>query len=627
MRTFSNIKNNIIHYSNWKRYSIKAKLLSIFIIISIIPMIFTHIFLYKLSQHYLEKKITNLTDRNLFYIKTNIETDINYYKDILYRMTADNDCLELEKRFNDGNEFEKAASINKIREAFGSYSYSRSQIRAITFVGKDGRNVYYDKRNQGINNRVWDGYSDANKFEIYSKIINSNIPVILPTTSNSYIGGKSEYMFHMGLKVKDIRTKNEMGIIIMSFDEQVLSDVCNVESDKEDFSQNRINMCSVIVDSDGRIISFEDKKYIGTYIKDYTSRDVNDKDNVETLNQLIYSIPSFTNCNISVSSRSIENIGWKVISVVDKDNLFYEVNLLRNLTFAFLAVIVIMVMIVIIIFSNKFYESVGIIVKGMKEAKKGNFNVKIKLNTEDELSFIGDEFNEMLSTINILVEDIKNQSHYIIELSNKRREAEIKAIVAQINPHFLYNTLDCINWMAIKNENYEVSNTIGNFAQILRYSIGDINKEVTIYDEVEWLKKYVYLQQIRFNNSFILDLDVNESILGSRIHKLILQPLIENSIIHGFKGYNSGRNLKVSINKFKDTYIKIIVNDNGNGIEKGKLEKIINNINLEKDEDENLGIKNVYDRINIYYGKDAKFKIESAQEEGTTSTLVIPLIY
>lgn len=91
-----------------------------------------------------------------------------------------------------------------------------------------------------------------------------------------------------------------------------------------------------------------------------------------------------------------------------------------------------------------------IIVSGMKEAKKGNFNVKIKLSTEDEMSFIGDEFNEMLSTINILIRDIKDQSNFIVELSNKRREAEIKAIVAQINPHFLYNTLDCINWMAIK---------------------------------------------------------------------------------------------------------------------------------------------------------------------------------
>lgn len=626
MKFFSKLKNNMKHYLNWKRYSIKAKLLSIFIIISIIPMVFTQLFLYKLSQHYLEKKIISLTDRNLFYIKTNIETDMNYYKDILYRITADNDCLYLEKMFNDGDEFEKAASINKIREAFGSYSYSRSQIRAITFVGKDGRNVYYDKRNQGINNRVWDVYSDSAKVEIYSKILNSNTPVILPTTPNSYIGGKSEYMFHMGLKVRDIRTKEEMGIIIMSFDEQVLSDVCNVEMDKENFAKDRINMCSVIVDNDGKIISFQDKKYIGTYIKDYSSRNVNDKDSTETLNQLIYSIPSFTNRDIAISSIPIDSVGWKVISVVDKDNLFYEVNLLRNLTFAFLAVIVIMVMIVIIIFSNKFYESVEIIVKGMKEAKKGDFNVKIKLNTEDELSFIGDEFNEMLSTINILVEDIKDQSHYIVELSNKRREAEIKAIVAQINPHFLYNTLDCINWMAIKNENYEVSDTIGNFAQILRYSIGDINKEVTIYDEVEWLKKYVYLQQIRFNNSFKLDLDVNENVLGCRIHKLILQPLIENSIIHGFKGYESGRTLKVSINKFENNYMKIIVKDNGNGIENKKLEQIINNIKLGEDEDENIGIKNVYDRIKIYYGENAKFDIESIQGEGTTITLVISLI-
>ncbi|NOW06726.1 two-component system sensor histidine kinase YesM [Clostridium beijerinckii] len=551
---------------------------------------------------------------------------MNYYKDILYRIAADNDCLDLEKMFNNGDEFEKAASINKIREAFGSYSYSRSQIRAITFVGKDGRNVYYDKRNQGINNRVWDIYSDSTKAEIYSKILNSNTPVILPTTSNSYIGGRSEYMFHMGLKVRDIRTKNEMGIIIMSFDEQVLSDVCNVEMNKENFAEDRINMCSAIVDNDGKVISFEDKKYIGTYIKDYSSREINDKENAETVNQLINSIPSFINRNISVSSIAIDSIGWKVINVVDKDNLFYEVNLLRNLTFAFLIVIVIIVMVVIIIFSNKFYESVRIIVNGMKEAKKGDFNVKIKLNTEDELSFIGNEFNEMLSTINILVEDIKNQSNYIVELSNKRRESEIKAIVAQINPHFLYNTLDCINWLAIKNENYEVSDTIGSFAQILRYSIGDINKEVTIFDEVEWLKKYVYLQQIRFNGSFILDLEVNEEVFGCRLHKLILQPLIENSIVHGFKGYNNGRILKVSIDKFENKYIKMIIKDNGNGIENRKLEELIRNIKLGQDEDENIGIKNVYDRIKIYYGEDAKFDIESVQGEGTTVTMVISLI-
>ena len=626
MRALRNLKSNIKNYSNWKRYSIKEKLLSIFIVISIIPMIFSQMFLYKLSQYYLEKKITSLTDKNLFYIKTNIETDMSYYMDALYRITVDNECLSLENIFNDGDEFEKAESINKIREIFGAYSYSRSQIRAITFVGKDGRNVYYDKSNQGINNRVWDVYSDLTKVEIYSKILNSNTPVILPTTSNSYIGGKSEYMFHIGLKVRDIKTKEEMGIIIMSFDEQGLSDVCNVDLDKKNSTKDMVNMCSVVIDNDGRIVSFENKKYIGTYIEDYSNREIDDKGNVETLNQLVYSIPNFTNRNIAVSSISIDNAGWEVISVVDKDNLFYEVNLLRNLTFAFLASIVIIVMIIIILFSNKFYESVKVIVSGMKKAKKGDFNVKIELDTEDELAFIGDEFNEMLSTINILVEDVKKQSNYIIEISNKRREAEIKAIVAQINPHFLYNTLDCINWMAIKNENYEVSDTIGNFAQILRYSIGDINKKVTVYDEVEWLKKYVYLQQIRFNNSFTLDLDLNDNVMGCRIHKLILQPLIENSITHGFKGFSDGGILKVSINKFQYNYIKIVVKDNGNGIEEKKLEELTNNIKSGKDEDQNIGLKNVYDRVKIYYGEDAEFNIESVEGEGTTITLTISSI-
>lgn len=146
MKVFSNFKNNVMQPLKCKRYSIKTKLLGIFIIISIIPIVFSQIVLYKLSQHYLEKKITTLTDINLFYIKTNIETDLNYYKDILYRIAADSECLDLETMFNDGDDFEKAASINKIRESFGSYSYSRSQIRAITFVGKDGRNVYYDKK-------------------------------------------------------------------------------------------------------------------------------------------------------------------------------------------------------------------------------------------------------------------------------------------------------------------------------------------------------------------------------------------------------------------------------------------------------------------------------------------------
>ena len=625
MKLFRNFKNSLKRHLRFKGYSLKVKLLIIFIIISVLPIVFTQVISYKLSQYYLERKITSLSDVNLFYIKTNIETDLNNYKDTLYRIAADNDCLALETMFNDGDDFEKAASINKIRDYFGSYSYSRSQIRAITFVGKDGRNVYYDKGYQGINNRVWDTYSETSKTQTYSDILESNIPVILPTTPNNYIGQKPEYMFHIGLKVRNVSTKEDMGIIIMSFDEQVLSDICNVESEKLD--KNKANMFSLIIDTNGKVISFENKKYIGTYISDYSNGKITTNNSVETLKQLISSVPTFTNRNISVNSTPISSVGWKVIHIVDKDNLFYEVNLLKYLTFATLIIIIIIVMIVIIIFSNKFYASVIIIVNGMNEVKNGNFNVKIKLNTEDELAFIGDEFNEMSSKIKSLVEDTKKQSNYIIEISNKKREAEIKAIVGQINPHFLYNTLDCINWMAINNEQYQISDMIGNLAQILRYGIVDINKEVSVYDEIQWLKKYIYLQQIRFNNSFLLNLDVDDNVLGCRVHKLILQPLVENSIIHGFKGYDNGRKLKVSINKFQNKFLVITVEDNGNGIKKNRLNEIVNNIRSENNEYKSIGIKNVYDRIKIYYGEDAKFEITSIEGEGSTITMIIPLIY
>ena len=624
MKLFSNLGNNLKHRLRLKGYSLKVKLLIIFIIISILPIVFNQIVSYNLSQYYLEKKITSLSEINLFYIKRNIETDLNNYKDTLYRVTADNDCLTLETMFNDGDDFEKAASINKIRDLFGAYTYSSSKIRAITFVGTDGRNIYYDKGYQGINNRIWDSYSDENKTEIYSNILKSNVPVMLSTTPNNYGGQKPEYMFHIALRVRDISTKEEMGIIIMSFDEQALSDISNVETENSD--QGKTNMFSLIIDNNGRIISFEDKKYIGTYIKDYTSGKVTAKDRTLTLNQLIDSVPTFTNRNISVNTVPIDSVGWKVIHVVDKDKLFYEVNLVKYLTFALLIVIIIIVMIVIIVFSNKFYASVKTIVNGMNEVKKGNFNAKIELDTEDELAFIGEEFNEMSLKINNLIEDTKKQSDYIIEISNKRRYAEIKAIVGQINPHFLYNTLDCINWMAIKNEQYQVSDMIGNLAQILRYGIVDINKEVSVYDEIQWLKKYIYLQQIRFNNSFILDLKVDDKVLGCRVHKLMLQPLVENSIIHGFKGYDNGRELKVSINRLDNSFIEIIVNDNGNGIAKEKLEETVNNIESDETKDKNIGVKNVYDRIKIYYGEAAKFNISSVEGKGTTITMIIPLI-
>lgn len=116
----------------------------------------------------------------------------------------------------------------------------------------------------------------------------------------------------------------------------------------------------------------------------------------------------------------------------------------------------------------------------------------------------------------------------------RQKNAEIAALEAQINPHFLYNTLDTINWMAIDRDEYEISNMITTLARILRYGISDSNGVVKIRDEVEWLKQYIFLQQTKLKNSFDCHIDVEPELMDLSIHKLLLQPFIENAILHGF---------------------------------------------------------------------------------------------
>ena len=126
-----------------------------------------------------------------------------------------------------------------------------------------------------------------------------------------------------------------------------------------------------------------------------------------------------------------------------------------------------------------------------------------------------------------------------------RRDAEIRALEAQINPHFLYNTLDSINWMAIEREQYDISRMVRNLGVILRYSINKSNQMTSMEEVADWLEKYVSLQQMRFNQSFRFELNIEERAKKVMIHKLLLQPFVENSIIHGFKGMEKGGVLRV----------------------------------------------------------------------------------
>ena len=179
-------------------------------------------------------------------------------------------------------------------------------------------------------------------------------------------------------------------------------------------------------------------------------------------------------------------------------------------------------------YSTDVDKSVRPILKAMDEADAAEA-FAIREEGNDEFARISRHFNRMMQRLRHSREQEK-------EAMIREKNAEIKSLEAQINPHFLYNTLDTINWMALDREEYTISKMLTSLASILRYSIHRSNTIVEIAEELEYLKKYVYLQQQRFDYSFLCTVEADEEVRGCRIHKMLIQPFLENTLVHGFPG-------------------------------------------------------------------------------------------
>lgn len=578
--------------------------------ISIIPIVIMQTMFYNFSRYFLEQKITTLMNSNMSHAANNIESDIEYYKEILYRIDTDDNLAKLEETFNKGDETVKEATGINLRDALVSYADIRDEISGVIYVNKSQDSVFYDKNSMSATNYLWNTFSPQEKKIVYSKVHNLDSVSIL-NTRHLYYNNENYYLYYVGMRVWNVRTGEDLGIVLLCINENHLQDICNLNKAKE--TDEAVKDFSFVIDADGNIVSFSNKVYLGYHLKQ-------NKDSYD-VEKIAKAIPLNQDNGVNINSMKIEGTNWSIVNLVDKDSMFHETNMLWQLTMGFTLLIIVICISFIVLFSNRFYKSIKEIVVEINKAKKGDFSAHIRLKRESELVFIGNEFNEMVIKLHCLVEDLKKQNEYIYEISNKRREAEINAIVAQINPHFLYNTLDCINWMLIKAENYDASRMIGSLADILRYSLPKIDDQVTIYDVIEWLKKYLYLHEVRFNNSFRTEYQIDEAYLSCKIYKLLLQPIVENAVLHGFKGFQSGRLLIIKVNCYEENALKIEISDNGNGISPEKLEHIF---------DEScggIGINNVRERLTIYYGASSSMAIESKVNGGTRVTVIIPQIF
>lgn len=604
------IKKSLL-FKKFEQLSLKNKLLISFLFVSIIPIIFVQALSYYNSTVSMQKKLDELIRFNLLQTAKNMETNLESYDNLVIQIFTDDSIIELVKKLNRSSETERLLAANDLRAKFGIITNSKPGVKCISILTSSGQVAWYDRdNNSGIRN-IWSKYPNVTQTEVFLRAQNSYQRILTLPYSDEYLG-KKYYFINFTLKLYDWKNVNSdcIGVVVLSVDENYLFSSCNQSSGLKNNATN----FNFIVDKNGTIISFPDKQYINQNIG-LRAAGSNPGQMNRALAEFIKKTGVMKQRQLILNKIPLDLTGWWVVNAADQNYLFHEMYWMQRINIIFGVLAVLFSIMIIIYVTKTLSRSTVKIVKAMNTAQTGQLSVQVDLDTKDEFAIIGSNFNQMMVRLQQLMEEVKMAT-------GRQKEAEIKALVAQINPHFLYNMLDSINWMAIEKEAHEISRMIESLANILRYTINDSNWVVTLREEAAWLKQYLFLQQNHCEYAFESIIDFDEAILDIHIYKLLLQPLIENAIIHGFKGYISGGILKIKGTMAGD-FLKITIADNGRGISPEILESISREMQ-EQWSYSGVGIKNVISRLRIYYGESSKLSFSSQPGMGTTATLVIP---
>ncbi|HVI40272.1 MAG TPA: sensor histidine kinase, partial [Anaerovoracaceae bacterium] len=309
--------------------------------------------------------------------------------------------------------------------------------------------------------------------------------------------------------------------------------------------------------------------------------------------------------------NSVGSIGWMVTDIIPYNEIMSDFNKVRTKIITFSIIVSLLVIALYLLISSSIVRPLNAVTKSFRRMQKGDLSVTAEGSMLAEVDELSEDFNKMVKTINNLLEEIK--------VANiKERDAELKALQVQINPHFLYNTLDIIYWMT---DSKEIASITNNLARFFRLSLSSGKNIISVEEELEQVKVYLNIQNIRFKNKFVYIENVDPEVLGYPMLKLILQPLVENALLHGLKYVKDGGIIKLH-GKIDNGDLEFKVEDNGTGVD---LERI--NYILEGHEAHNgYGIKNVNERIKLKYGNQYGLFYSNKEEGGTCVKMIIPAI-
>ena len=416
----------------------------------------------------------------------------------------------------------------------------------------------------------------------------------------------SQYVITLAKKIRRLDLINnsqngeDLGYIMVNISESDINEVLS----KTKWGRNGI---FYIADSNGYIISHEWKDYIGE--KGISTNEIGEKRQYMDWGD-----------KQLVVIRSLNISDWYLVGTVGWNELFRDVKAILSIMLA----VSVIASVIFIYFANVLSNRIS---KPLQELNNNMSDIndvesmsiqEFSASNIKEIDSLVDGYKSLIQRINLLIKEVYEAQIQQKDLEVSIKQEELKALQYQINPHFLYNTLDSINWMASLEGNSEVVDMVTSLGDFLRFSC---KKEqfVTIREEVENVLNYIHIQSVRFGSEYSVDREIDEALMEYKTIKLILQPLVENAILHGFRENSSRGIITISIQEKEESLI-LQVKDNGSGIAPEKLNRLQTNLK----ENANIGLNNVRERLRLNYPNASDFRIESIPNAGTVITMEIP---
>lgn len=568
--------------NRYKSYSIAKKTLIILLAGSIVPLMIMETITCMIAASTLKRQTDILMESNMKLSQKGLEDYFSQYDSIIMSIYTENQyALKLEK-LNVWDSRNYYLIKKELEDDLENISYLHPEILGIAVVTQKKECIGYDSVTNSTMNSFCFPNRDKSWLEVADETFLTTRTVYSDMINRKEDNGTSRNIIYLGHRIADINNYRQgtVGSILICLDEERIRETYSQE-DKQD------RTVSFLCDTNGTIISSNRAELIGTRIEPAT--------------KVRFS---------SIYTKPVLNGQYVLVTIRDNRELLKDFKYIFEVIFLLTILIIITSILIMLRFAESLQVRVEKITSAMDKAYKGDYTVQISHSWQDEFGIIARHFNHMVTKID-------QSGRMEKEALLREKNAELKALEAQINPHFLYNTLDAINWIAIENEQFLISKMLKNLANILRYSIHKSNGVVSVRSETEYLKQYIFLQQQRFSFSFHCIMDIEEEVMDLKMHKLLFQPLIENSINHGFPGKSGEDLITITIRKKGERHLMFEVKDNGKGMDSELIHELNHYDYSASSLEGSIGVRNVIMRIKYYYGDEGHFEIES-DENGTT---------